>query len=87
MSHLLYGRGGIDGALCLRHFSLHFGSLDDGQRVASLDEVALLHSEFENASGYFARHTVLFDLHLTLYHFRLTVQCNKTDESHNDYYC
>ena len=87
LCHLGDGRSGIGGIPCLYHLGLHLGSLDDGQCVASLYKVTLLHTEFKDTTGHLTRHTVFLYFHLTLYHFRVTAQGQETDECHDCYYC
>ena len=54
VSHLLLGGSGILGTTGLLHLSLYLRSIENSQRVAHFDEVALFDSDFQDTSRHLA---------------------------------
>ncbi len=79
------GSGGILGGLSLRQFGSHLGSLQNGERIASVHVVALLDHEFQHTSGHLARHAVFRYVGLPLHSVRFVVESVKTADD-NEYY-
>ena len=81
------GCSSILSTLGLLHLGAHLRGIQNGQRVAHLDEVALFHANLQNTAWHLAGHSILTHFHLTLNQFRITPQGKETNQGYDDNDC
>ena len=84
LCHLIQSGSSTLSTLSLLHLSFHLRTVKDGQRIASMYEVAFLHSQFQNTSGHLARHTIFRNLHLSLNQLRIAAQDKEANQCHDN---
>ena len=73
--------------LGLLHLGAHLRGIQNGQRIAHLDEVAFFHANLQNTARHLAGHSILTHFHLTLNQFRITPQGKETNQGYDDNDC
>ena len=74
---------GSFGSTCLFQFGLHVGCFEYGQCVSCTDGLSFLDTEFQDTSGYLARHAVFGYFCLSLYDFRTFAQHKEANDGNN----
>ena len=80
--HQLQGIGSLLGSLSLVHLGTHLRGIKNGQRIASTDEVALLDTNFQNATGHLAGYAIFRHFDLSLNDFGVSVKGKESDEGY-----
>ena len=83
VGHLVHCRGSPSHALGLGTLGLNLRGIKDGEGVAGMHKVTFLYTEFEDAAGHLARHTIFRHFHLTLNNVFFFVKSEITDNSYS----
>ena len=87
LGHIVQGGSTILYALCLLHLGFHLRGVDNGQRVASMNEVALADPDLQDTSRHLTRNSVFRNLNLSLNKLWVATQGEEADEGHDDNHC